>query len=813
MIRKLFCVVAIVLAGTVCAQTTEPFAPVPLLTPEQEAATFSLPAGFKAQVVAAEPMVAHPVAIAFDTDGRLWVAEMRGYMPNPEGTGELKPVGCISMLEDTDGDGRMDKKTIFLDKLALPRAIGFAGDGVLVGVPPTLLFCHDRDGDGKCDEQRVLLNDYGIPQNPENCANGLLYGLDNWIYSADYGQRLRWRKGEFEFSPIPVLGQFGLTRDDLCHWFFNTNSDYLRGSLIPPHYSSRNANTPAALANMRIGEDQKVYPGHASTVNRGYRPGFLRDGKLDAFTAACGPCIYRDNLLGPEFYGNAFICEPSANLVRRSILTETGVKLSAKNAYSDREFIASTYERFRPVNMTTGPEGALYIVDMHHGLLQHKMSLTDWAKKQYLEKELEKHLMTGRIFRIVPENYVPKKTPKLSHSTSAELVAHLKETNGWVRDTAQRLLVDQNDPSAESALREMASSGESPMHRIDALWTLEGMNRLDRELVRNALADRDAHVRAQAVRLAEPMLKDLLPNVVKLSDDPEEVVRVQVALSVSGFSDDVTADLLRKQGENASIRQAIITGVANKEIPLLKKVMNDCTPEILADLARSVAHRDLGTEMVSLLDLAADDAKEPAKQLAILSALPTILKDEYEFTKLIDLPTRPASLDALESSKDIAVHDRAQKVAAIFNWPGKPIPPRPKAPALTANQKKLYAVGNEYFVKICAQCHGKDGMGMEGKAPPMVNSPWILGPETRLVRIVLHGLHGPIHLHGKLYNMDMPALGALTDDQIAGVLTFIRRQWGHDATAIEPATVQNIRDWTQAHKTEAWTEQELLKIK
>src|SRR5215218_8231722 len=289
--------------------------PVPLLTPEQEAATFNLPAGFRAEVVAAEPMVEHPVHIAFDANGRMWVAEMRSYMPDTEGWGEAKPLGRVSVLEDTDGDGRMDKSTVFADKLVLPRSVGFAGDGVLIASPPNLFFCRDTDGDGKADTRETLLTDAGTIGNPENSFNGLLYNLDNWIYNANYEKRMcHLGGGKFAFERIPDLGQFGITQDDYGRMFFNTNSDYLRGSLVPPHYMSRNPHSPGTLANTRIATDQTVFPRNAATVNRGYRENFLRpDGTLKEFTAACSPWIYRGDLFGKEFYGNAFVAEATSN--------------------------------------------------------------------------------------------------------------------------------------------------------------------------------------------------------------------------------------------------------------------------------------------------------------------------------------------------------------------------------------------------------------------------------------------------------------------------------------------------------------------
>src|SRR5205823_801919 len=172
--------------------------------------------------------------------------------------------------------------------------------------------------------------------------------------------------------------------------------------------------------------------------------------------------------------------------------------------YADREFIASTYERFRPVNLATGPDGALYVVDMHHGLIQHKMSLTDYAKQQYLAKQLNKHLLTGRIFRIVPDGVdVPRAHPQLSKASTQQLVLQLTHPNAWWRDTAQRLLVERNDPAAASPLCEIALHDPDPVHRVTALWTLDGIGRLHERDIATSLRDRDPKVRANAIRLAE----------------------------------------------------------------------------------------------------------------------------------------------------------------------------------------------------------------------------------------------------------------------------------------------------------------------
>ncbi|MGB7158054.1 MAG: PVC-type heme-binding CxxCH protein [Tepidisphaeraceae bacterium] len=838
-IPALFCTaIAIVAMGSApstapaTAPSTQPAPkPVPRLSPQDEAATFNLPPGFRAQVVASEPMVEHPVHVAFDPDGRMWVAEMRAYMPDTEGWGESKPLGRVSVLEDTDGDGRMDKSTVFAEQLVLPRAVGFAGDGVLIASPPNLFFCRDTDGDGKADTRETLLTDAGTVGNPENSFNGLLYNLDNWVYNANYEQRMRHVGGDggggkFEYEPIPDLGQFGIGRDDYGRMFFNTNSDHLRGALVPPHYMSRNPASPGTLANAKIATDQTIFPAHAATVNRGYREGFLHpDGKLKEFTAACSPWIYRGDLFPPEFYGNAFVAEATSNLVRRTVLSEKNAKLTAKNAYDGREFIASDYERFRPVNFATGPEGALYVVDMHHGLIQHKISITDYAKTEYKKKNLQKHLRTGRIFRIVPDDKpTPVVKPAMSKATTAQLVENLNHPNGWWRDTAQQLLVERKDPDAVAPLREMASGAASPVQRLHALWTLEGINAIDNATLASALAAADAKVRVSAIRIAEPRAGDqsIMADVMKLKGDPSADVRLQFVLSMSGQQQDgAVADVLREHGGDNMLREAAISGMAGREIDLIERLLNDpawatasdAHHDVICDVARAVTRRFDGKEMLRLAELiGAQPPQRQWQQLAMLEAIPAVKKDDFGSEKPIDVAVKPAAVDVMKASTNKTIATGSKKVAALFMWPGKPVPPRPKPAPLTARQKELFEIGRQQYALVCAQCHQPDGMGAPGKAPRLRNSPWALGPDKRLIRIVLHGLRGPIKVDDTVWNLDMPSWAAMTDEQIAGVLTYVRREWGHEAPAVSEADVHSIRDWNQARK-DGWTEAELLQVR
>ena len=314
--------------------------PAPVLPPEQALKSFKLQAGFRMDLVACEPLVHNPVQIAFDPDGRLWVLEMRGYMPNLDGTGEMEKTGDVVVLEDTDGDGRMDKRTVFLDGLIMPRALSLAHGGALVAEPPNLWFCRDTNSDLECDEKSAVANDYATQADPklgprathEHAPNGLLCALDNWIYSANHTTRLRYADGAWRREPTIFRGQWGISQDDFGRLFYNSNEDPLRADFVPSAYLTRNPNSlnPAGV-NVQLYEDKAVWPVRVNPgVNRGYRKGQLRpDGTLATFTAACAPLVYRGDNFPREYEGNVFVCEPAGNLIKRYVLEDRGVGFKA----------------------------------------------------------------------------------------------------------------------------------------------------------------------------------------------------------------------------------------------------------------------------------------------------------------------------------------------------------------------------------------------------------------------------------------------------------------------------------------------------
>jgi glucose/arabinose dehydrogenase/mono/diheme cytochrome c family protein len=692
----------------------EKIPPAPALTATEALKTFTLQDGFRMELVASEPMVEDPVAITFDLQGRLWVVEMRGFMPNLDGAGEREPSGRVSILEDTDHDGRMDKRTIFLDGLILPRALAIVRDGVLIAEPPKLWFCRDTNGDGKADEKTEVANDYGDPKNPEHCANGLLVARDNYIYSLYHTWRYRWMDGKWMREFTPNRTQWGLAQDDFGRFFYTSNSDHLRGDMTASHYLvGKLPGTKLPGIAFKVATNQTVWPGRVNPgVNRGYQADALKeDGRLNKFTAACGTTIYRGDLFPKRFYGNAFVCEPAANLIRRSVLTERDGIVTSRNAYAEKEFLTSTDERFRPVTLANGPDGALYVVDMYKGVLQHRIYVTSYLRHQIEERGLDNPIHMGRIYRIMPPNGKAAAPPDLAAASSAALVKCLSHANGWQRDTAQRLLVERKDTSSIPALMDILKASDSSIARLHALWTLEGMGVADAEVVNIALSDRDPKIRAAAIRIAESK-PTARPAVLKLLSDSAPDVQIQLALTLGlpDFTDQKAA---------------------------LKTIETKAS----CGLARELATFSLG-------------GGEP---------------------KMAKRKTGPA------------------------------IP-------LTAEQRKLLEVGKGVYEATCLACHQGHGLGQEGLAPPLVDSEWVSGSPERLARIVIQGLRGPIRVKKQQYELDMPSLGVLDDEQIAGAITYVRRSWGHGFSPVDAAFVKRVREATKSRE-DAWTEAELLKLK
>ena len=809
--------------------------PPPVHTPQEELKTFKIVPGFKIELVASEPMIEAPIAISWDDQGRMYVLEMRDYMHDVDGTGEDQPTGRVSRLEDTNGDGVMDKATVFADNLLMPRTVMALGDGAIINEPPNLVWYRDTDGDGVADKKEIISDKYATKGGqPEHMANSPTWMMDNWISSTGYGTRFRFQQGKFTAADTVASGQWGRTQDDWGREFSNSNSDLLRTDLVSPSYYLRNPRLADRTGlGFKVMNDQTCWPaGPTPGVNRGYIEnstkadgtpvkGTLRpDGSLQSVTATCGPVIYRGDLFPKEYRGNAFIPEPSGNLVKRLILSEKDGVVTAKNAYEGKEFLTSTDERFRPVNAYTGPDGALYIVDMARGVLQHKGFLTYYLVANIKDRKLEQPVNLGRIFRIVPDGGKKPALVKLPKE-SEKIVPLLDHANGVIRDTAQRVLVERGDPVGPDVER-IVTGSKKPESRAQALWTLQGLNALTPEVLTAALHDPHEKVRVAAVRLADPALT---PELLKLVDDKSAEVRLHATYKLSSEPgpevEQALVSLLQK-GASPLFGEAVASGRGGRELEFLELLLKHPAAEdqklaasnIFATLAGCVMKERSGARIARLLELAAAQATDSPRQLAILNAMAGKGSGKPSKnpapSRPIKLAAQPLGLAALQSKPKSKSQPLVEKIDQQLIWPGKPGVVEVPVVPLTAEQQALFDKGKTIYATICGACHQPSGAGMPGLAPPLLDSNWVLGSPDRIIRIVTQGLTGPIDVGGTKWQLDMPGLPIFSDEDVAGILTYIRREWEHNASPVIPGFVANVRTAIKT-RTKPWTAEELNK--
>jgi len=803
----------------------------PPRTPEEELKTFQIEEGFEVQLVASEPMVEAPVHIQFDADGRLWVIEMRGYMNDMEGSEEKMPVGSIAILEDTDGDGTMDKRSVYLDSLIMPRSLGFFKNGALVAENNSLWWTEDTDGDWKADVKTLLDSTYSANGLPEHTDNGFVRNVDNWYYSAKSRLRYRNVKGEWIRDSTEFRGQWGITQDDKGRLIYNYNWSQLHGDLVPPNYFSRNKNhKPSTGIDHGLTIDRRIYPLRSNlAVNRGYIPGTLDSAnRLLEFTSACSPTIYRSQLFPKEYQGNVFVMENAGNLVKRNVVKENGMLLEASDPNPGKEFFASTDERFRPVHGTVGPDGALYIVDMYQGIVQHGKYMTDYLREKTLERNLDSPGHMGRIWRIVPKGSRLQESPKLSNAGTSELVEYLSHSDGWYRDMAQRLLVEREDPSSIGLLENLIKSKGSHFGKFHALWTLEGLGALNPELLFLALGDENDLVKSSALRQLEAFAlssskvqNNLAKRMQELTPKASEELALQLALSAGVIAPEnrteVLTSLLKNYVDQPLIRDAVMSSLAGVEWVFLNSLLTD------PNWQTQDSSRDIFLEMLAASILKKGDPKEVLaifevidqdqlnwKEEVLLNGL-AIKAGEIEEAGAIRFTSKPRLLDR----NDLPLEGvRKNMLMRAFSWPGyKPAAAVASGSGLDEAGLKLFAAGRQKYLVSCTGCHGNNGKGAARMGPPLAGSEWVLGDEVRLSLILLHGMEGPIEVAGKKYDSPeilpvMPSHSTMDDPSIAAILTYIRNEWGNSAPAITGRTVGSTRVLNQG-RVYPWTVAEL----
>jgi putative membrane-bound dehydrogenase-like protein len=587
--------------------------PVPALdgplTPEKAPLSFQLEPRLRLELVAAEPLVASPVAMAFDEHGRMYVAENRGYPTGP-GPGE-PPAGRIAMLEDTDGDGRMDRRTEFAQWLTFPNGVMPWRSGLIVTCAPDVLFLRDTDGDGKADERRVLFTGFATSGSTQLRVSHPTLAIDNWIYltsgltggnvvspAAPARPAVELRRTDFRFQPgrdsweaADGGAQFGLTFDDFGRRFICYNRVQVQHVVIAsktlrrnPHlaFSETIQDCPSDLVPEPLkghGAAARLYP-----ISRNIT---TADSHAGTFTAACGVTVSRGTGLPPAYRGGVFSCDPTGNLVHFDRLEPRGATFSASPARRGIEFLASSDNWFRPVFLAHGPEGGLYVCDMYRKTIEHPDYLPVEIRKR---TDFESGKMMGRIWRVIrndarPEELRPLRRVDLAGKSIPQLCAVLRDPDGWWRDTAHRLLLERRDRDAVGPLRSIVADPQAPpVAVVHALRLLEALDAIPDELLRRTLGHPAVPVREHALQLTEPRLAagpSWLVDVLPRADDEDARVRFQAAIALGeadvkavdrSTGDAVAAALARianRDGSDRWLRAAVFSSLAGRELEFL----------------------------------------------------------------------------------------------------------------------------------------------------------------------------------------------------------------------------------------------------
>ena len=583
---------------------------IPQTAPADAPATMIVRPGFAVDLAVAEPLLASPVAIAWDEDGRLFVAEMRGYS---EDQGER--LGRIRLLHDDNADGTYDRATVYADGLAWPTALVVFNGGLFVGDAPDIVWFKDTDGDGVADEHQKIFTGFGT-SNVQGLFNSFAFDVDGRIHGAGSstggeirrvgasgepvgdpvsinGRDFSFDPRSYDFRPETGGAQHGRSTDDLGHVYVCHNSDHAIRVMVDDRSLARNPFFPAPAAKESIAVEGPQAAAYRSSPVEPWRvlrtrlrasgivPGMVEGGGRPAgyFTSATGITVVRGDAVG-DLAGMLVVGDVGSNLVHRKKLLPSGAGVRAERIDEKCELVASTDVWFRPVQFANGPDGALWIIDMQREVIEHPASLAP-PIKQHLD--LTSGRDTGRLWRLVavPEHArdgtaaaTRKAAPCLSQASVATLIQLLGDPNGWHRDTARRLLVERNDPDSVPLLHEAAREGASPLAQVHAAHVLSALGLLEAGDLLPMLASRDSIVRAAAAAaLAERVVPADAPPPAELvkaladlaASEPEVSVRLPLALVAGALPAqprlDILRTLLERDGADPWCRYAAFTAL------------------------------------------------------------------------------------------------------------------------------------------------------------------------------------------------------------------------------------------------------------
>ncbi|MBI1831797.1 MAG: dehydrogenase, partial [Planctomycetes bacterium] len=520
-------------------------------SPEESLKCIKTRPGFTVELMVAEPLVMDPIAFAWGPDGKFWVVEMGDYPLGVDGKNKFG--GKIKYLEKTKPDGPYDKMTLFMDNVGYPTGVFPYKKGVLVTCAPDIFYA-EVGADGKAAKKEVLFTGFK-EGNQQHRVNGLTWGIDNWIYGANgdsggvvksiktgksvniSGRDFRLKPDTGEFEAVSGQSQFGRCRDDWGNWFGNNNSNPMFHYVLEDRYLKRNPHVlyPDVRVQVPVKPGaQPVFP-----ISKPL-PRFNTPTALNHFTSACSTIIYRDTLFGKEFEGNMFVSEPVHNLIHREIVKPKGVTFTSQRADDEQtsEFLASSDNWFRPTMIQVGPDGALWIADMYRYVIEHPEWIPkDWQKKLDLRAGHDK----GRIYRVYPESAKPRPIQRMDKMKVEELVKQLEHPNGWVRDTAHQLLIQERlqvfNKEAWETVHDTATKSKSPQARLHAIYAYEAVPGAGWDVTAGLRFVTDPHpaIRKHGIPWIEGfnVLESNSKVVDKLEHDPDPQVRQQLAYSLA----------------------------------------------------------------------------------------------------------------------------------------------------------------------------------------------------------------------------------------------------------------------------------------
>jgi putative membrane-bound dehydrogenase-like protein len=675
------CIAVVIFCGFLAGGDTRVLRAVDLqnrqdaLSPQESLKRIVVDKGLKVELVANEPNIQSPVAVRFDEDGRMWVVQMRDYPTGP--TKQRPERSRLSILTDKDGDGFFETAQVFADDLPFATGVQPWKGGAFVTMSGKMLYMKDTNGDGKADAVETWYTGFS-EENQQLRANHPTFALDNHIYISNglrggtivdpkrkKSKPVRLMGLDFRFDPltrkfdgVTGIGQWGLTFDDFGNRFECTNRNPVIHMVLEDRLLKQNRLAAVgAVANdvAKAAGDSRLY-----STGRVWVTSNLHEG---TFTAACGVTVYRGDILPAAYYGNVFTCDPTARVVHREIMKPDGVTFVSNRLPEKREFFASSDEWSCPVNLETGPDGAMYVVDMYRQIIEHP----EWMPPELQKRpNLRAGADRGRIYRIVRQDSARQNLPQFSKLDSDALVAELSHANSWRRETAQRLLVERQDKRVVPHIEQTAKESDSPLARIHALRVLQGLSSLSEKLVLRLLNDPNPRIVEQAILAAETSLDDWkqarekiqllaqqkdarvrffallvgmpFPSAPKYTADHWEQDAILIAARKrSGV---VVAEMLKHPAElKANIkepkqfiaelaRQAAASKDANEYLPALRALLGNADYEragltgFLADMARNGVSLDyvrakLGEKMNGQLNRAFETARRDAENTGL----------------------------------------------------------------------------------------------------------------------------------------------------------------------------------------------------